>query len=183
MSELRAILKLLDIAQECETVELNFLRWVVKNGTAAEDLQAAFSDTRSAHPRLKGMVFIATALQQARRENHPLMTPLRVDVLEQFDEPEVLIAALVTAAEGGKTTLNLDSLYTMVFKGSLLVGDDEYGNAMSTEAYAKQLAEKLENAVISVENIGSVLSVLVFESVRSEKAVLDLKLNQVLFEN
>lgn len=182
MGELTAILKLLDIAQRCELVELNFLRWIVSEDASVETLHAAFSRLRSVDQDTNGLVFIAIAIQQVWRQNdHVRAVSLPTQVLKQFDEPDVLIIALLTAKGGGSVVLDLTGLYKTVFEGNLHVGDDEYGSPYSTEAFAVQLVKKLKNAKAVSEKAKSPIKV--FESVENERAFLSARLNPVLYEN
>jgi hypothetical protein len=176
LGALNAVLKLTDVAKACGTVELNFLRWIVKDGTSIDTLHAAFTKLRSTDPDTKGMAFIAAALQQVWQNDKALPLPLRV--LKQFDEPDVLIITLLAARNGGSLVLDLESLYKTVFEGNLQVGDDEHGHPVSTEAFAVKLVEKLKEAQVVQETTKRQIEV--FEFVGNEGAVLTAWLNAAI---
>lgn len=171
MSALRAILELTTIAGACGTVELNFLRWVVAEGTPVATLADIFTQQRHREPKRTGLPFIAEALQTIWRGEKKLPA----SVQKQLGEPEVLIIALLAAAEGGSMVRSLERLYIMVFAGNLHVGDDEYGDLYSVEAFVAMLAQKLTHAQAVPDKAAQPMAL--FEHAWHKGPVLDVRIS------
>lgn len=170
MSELRTIIKLTDIAGACGTVELNFLRWVVAEGTADDTLLSAFTQQRRCDADTVGLHFIAGVLQQVWQGG----VALPASMLKQPAEPEVLIIALLASAEGGGMVRDLEHLYKTVFAGNHQVGDDEYGDPYSAEAFTAMAAEQLEKVEAVPDN--ELQPIALFGHVRHAGAVLEVRI-------